>query len=86
MDLVKCIMKKIISFDEFITDDIVIIDLNVGILNKHIDFVFVYHLINDDKNIKIKIIRKEIIENDISIETKLKVLMDINISEISSNK
>ena len=86
MDLVKCIMKKIISFDEFITDDMVIIDLNVGILNKHIDFVFVYHLINDDKNIKIKIIRKEIIENDISIETKLKVLMDINISEISSNK
>ena len=85
IDLVKGIMKKIISFDKFITDDMVVIDLNVGILSNHIDFLIVYHLINDENNIKIKIIRKNIIENDISLHSKLKVLMDINLSEILSH-
>ena len=85
IDLVKGIIKKIINFDEFIKDDMIIIDLNVGILYKYVDFIFIYYLINDDKNIKIKVIRKEIIENDISIYTKLNVLMDVNLSEISCN-
>ena len=82
IDLVKGIMKKIINFDDFITDNMIIIDLNVGILHKYVDFVIIYHLVDDKKNIKIKVIRKEIIENDISLYTKLKVLMDINLSEI----
>jgi len=82
LDLVKGIMKKIINFDNYITDNMVVIDLNVGILCKHVDFLIVYHLINDENNVKIKVIRKEITENDISLYTKLKVLMDINLSEI----
>ena len=41
-----------------------------------------YHLIDDENNFKIKVIRKEIAENDISLHSKLKVLMDINLSEI----
>ena len=82
LDLVKGIMKKIINFDNYITDNMVVIDLNVGILCKHVDFLIVYHLINDENNVKIKVIRKEITENDISLYTKLKLLMDINLSEI----
>ena len=58
------------------------IDLNVGILCKHVDLLIVYHLIDDENNFKIKVIRKEIAENDISLHSKLKVLMDINLSEI----
>ena len=85
IDLVKGIMKKIISFDEYITDNMVVIDLNIGILCKHVDFIIVYHLVKEENNIKIKVIRKEIIENDISLYTKLKVLMDVNLSEISSH-
>ena len=84
LDLVKGIMNKIINFDNYITDDMVVIDLNVGILCKHVDFLIVYHLINDENTVKIKIIRKEIIENDISLYTKLKILMDINLSQLSS--
>ena len=60
----------------------VVIDLNVGILCKHVDLLIVYHLIDDENNFKIKLIRKEIAENDISLHSKLKVLMDINLSEI----
>ena len=86
IDLVKGIMKKIVNFDDFITDNMIIIDLNVGILHKYVDFVIIYHLVDDEKNVKIKVIRKEIIENDISLYTKLKILMDINFSEISFNK
>ena len=86
IDLVKGIMKKIINFDDFITDNMNIIDLNVGILHKYVDFVIIYNLVDDEKNVKIKVIRKEIIENDISLYTKLKILMDINFSEISFNK
>ena len=82
LDLVKGIMKKIINFDNYITDNMVVIDLNVGILCKHVDFLIVYHLIDDENNVKIKVIRKEITENDISLYTKLKVLIDINLSEI----
>ena len=82
IDTVKGFIKKIIEFDEYINDDMEIINLNVGILNKYVDFIFIYHLKNDENKIKIKIIRKEIFENDISIETKLFVLMDINISDI----
>ena len=82
IDTVKGFIKKIIEFDEYINDDMEIINLNVGILNKYVDFIFIYHLKNDENNIKIKIIRKEIFENDISIETKLFVLIDINISDI----
>ena len=84
MDLVKGIMKKIINLEQFITDDMIVIDLNVAILYKYVDFIIVYHLINDENNIKIKVIRKEIIENDISIFTKLKLLIDVNLSEIIS--
>ena len=79
------LMKKIINLEEFITDNMVVIDLNVGIIYKYVDFIIIYHLINDEKNLKIKIVRKQIIENDISLYTKLKVLMDINFSEISFN-
>ena len=82
IDTVKGIIKKIIEFDEYISEDMNVIDLNIGILNKYIDFIFVYHLNKDENNIRIKIIRKEIIENDISKDTKLYVLMDINISDI----
>ena len=60
----------------------IVIDLNVGILCKHVDLLIVYHLIDDENNFKIKVIRKEIPENDISLHSKLKVLMDINLSEI----
>ena len=83
IDTVKGIIKKIIEFDEYISDDMNVIDLNVGILNKYIDFIFLYHLNNNESNIRIKIIRKEIIENDISEDTKLYVLMDISISDIN---
>ena len=83
LDAVKGIMKKIINLEDFITDDMIIIDLNVGIIYKYVDFIIVYHLINDEKNVKIKVIRKQIIENDISLHTKLKVLKDINFSEVS---
>lgn len=83
LDAVKGIMKKIIYLEDFITDNMIIIDLNVGIIYKYIDFIIVYHLINDEKNVKIKVIRKQIIENDISLHTKLKVLKDINFSEVS---
>ena len=76
-------MKKIINLEDFITDNMIIIDLNVGIIYKYVDFIIVYHLINDEKNVKIKVIRKQIIENDISLHTKLKVLKDINFSEVS---
>ena len=82
LDAVKGIMKKIINLEDFITDNMIVIDLNVGIIYKYVDFIIVYHLINDEKNLKIKVIRKQIIENDISLYTKLKVLMDINFSEI----
>ena len=60
----------------------VVIDLNVGILCKHVDLLIVYHLIDDENNFKIKVIRKEIAENDISLHSKPKALMDINLSEI----
>ena len=60
----------------------IVIDLNVGILCKHVDFLIVYYLIDDENNVKIKVIRKEITENDNSLHSKLKVLMDINLSEI----
>ncbi len=83
LDAVKGIMKKIINLEDFITDNMIIIDLNVGIIYKYVDFIIVYHLINDEKNVKIKVIRKQIIENDISLHTKLKVLKDINFSEVS---
>ena len=83
LDAVKRIMKKIINLEDFITDNMIIIDLNVGIIYKYVDFIIVYHLINDEKNVKIKVIRKQIIENDISLHTKLKVLKDINFSEVS---
>ena len=83
LDAVKGIMKKIINLEDFITDDMIIIDLNVGIIYKYVDFIIIYHLINDEKNVKIKVIRKQIIENDISLHTKLKVLKDINFSEVS---
>ena len=83
LDAVKGIMKKIINLEDFITDDMIIIDLNVGIIYKYVDFIIVYHLINDEKNVKIKVIRKQIIENDISLHTKLKVLKEINFSEVS---
>ena len=82
IDPVKGIIKKIINFDEYISDDMNILNLNVGILNKYVDFIFIYHLINQENIIKIKIIRKEIIENDISIESKLQIIMDTNISDI----
>ena len=85
IDPTKGIIKKIINFEDFISDDMIIIDLNVGILNKYIDFIFIYHLINEE-NIKIKIIRKEIIENDICIESKLNIIIDTNISDICLNK
>ena len=83
LDAVKGIMKKIINLEDFITDNMIIIDLNVGIIYKYVDFIIVYHLINDEKNVKIKVIRKQIIENDISLHTKLKVLKEINFSEVS---
>ena len=83
LDAVKGIMKKIINLEDFITDNMIIIDLNVGIIYKYVDFIIIYHLINDEKNVKIKVIRKQIIENDISLHTKLKVLKDINFSEVS---
>jgi len=83
LDAVKGIMKKIINLEDFITDNMIIIDLNVGIIYKYVDFIIVYHLINDEKNVKIKVIRKQIIENDISLHTKLKVLKNINFSEVS---
>ena len=83
LDAVKGIMKKIIYLEDFITDNMIIIDLNVGIIYKYVDFIIIYHLINDEKNVKIKVIRKQIIENDISLHTKLKVLKDINFSEVS---
>ena len=83
LDAVKGIMKKIINLEDFITDNMIIIDLNVGIIYKYVDFIIVYHLINDEKNVKIKVIRKQIIENDISLHTKLKVLKDINFFEVS---
>jgi len=82
IDPVKGIIKKIINFDEYISDDMNILNLNVGILNKYVDFIFIYHLTNQENIIKIKIIRKEIIENDISIESKLEIIMDTNISNI----
>ena len=83
LDAVKGIMKKIINLEDFITDNMIIIDLNVGIIYKYVNFIIIYHLINDEKNVKIKVIRKQIIENDISLHTKLKVLKDINFSEVS---
>ena len=83
LDAVKGIMKKIINLEDFITDNMIIIDLNVGIIYKYVDFIIIYHLINDEKNVKIKVIRKQIIENDISLHTKLKVLKEINFSEVS---
>ena len=83
LDAVKGIMKKIINLEDFITDNMIIIDLNVGIIYKYVDFIIVYHLINDEKNVKIKVIRKQIIENDISLHTKLKVLKEIYFSEVS---
>ena len=83
LDAVKGIMKKIINLEDFITDDMIIIDLNVGIIYEYVDFIIIYHLINDEKNVKIKVIRKQIIENDISLHTKLKVLKEINFSEVS---
>ena len=82
IDPVKGIIKKIINFDEYISDDMNILNLNVGILNKYVDFIFIYHLINQENIINIKIIRKEIIENDISIESKLQIIMDTNITDI----
>ena len=82
IDAIKGIIKKIMDFDDYITDDMTIIDLNCGILNKYIDFIFVYYLIKEENNIKIKIIRKEIIDNDISINSKFNIIMDINISDI----
>ena len=82
IDPIKGIIKKIINFDDYISDEMNILNLNVGILNKYVDFIFIYHLINQENIIKIKIIRKEIIENDISIESKLQIIMDINISDI----
>ena len=78
-------MKKIMSLEEYITDNMVVIDLDVGVLCKHVDFVIIYHLVNEENNIKTKIIRKEVIENDISLYNKLKVLMDVNLSEITSH-
>ena len=86
IDTIKGIIKPILKFDDFITDDMVIINLNVGILNKYVDFIFLYHFINKENNIKIKIIRKEVLENDISIESKLEVIIDVNICEILENK
>ena len=86
IDIIKGIIKSIINFDDFINDDMVIINLNVGILNKYVDFIFLYHFINKENNIKIKIIRKEVLENDISIESKLEVIIDVNICEILENK
>ena len=83
LDAVRKKKKKIINLEDFITDNMIIIDLNVGIIYKYVDFIIVYHLINDEKNVKIKVIRKQIIENDISLHTKLKVLKDINFSEVS---
>ena len=47
LDAVKGIMKKIINLEDFITDNMIIIDLNVGIIYKYVDFIIVYHLIND---------------------------------------
>ena len=85
IDTIKGIIKSILKFDDFINDDMVIINLNVGILNKYVDFIFLYHFINDENIIKIKIIRKEILENDISIESKLEVITDIDISKILEN-
>ena len=82
IDPIKGIIKKIINFDDYISDEMNILNLNVGILNKYVDFIFIYHLINQENIIKIKIIRKEIIENDISIKSKLQIIMDINISDI----
>ena len=86
IDTIKGIIKPILKFDDFITDDMVIINLNVGILNKYVDFIFLYYLINEENNIKIKIIRKEVVENDISIESKLETITDINILEITENQ
>lgn len=77
----KGIIKQIINFDDYISDDMVILDLNCGILNKNVDFIFIYHLINDN-NVKIIIIRKKIIENDISLDSKLEVVLNGNISDI----
>ena len=86
IDTIKGIIKPILKFDDFITDDMVIINLNVGILNKYVDFIFLYYLINEENNIKIKIIRKEVVENDISKESKLETITDINILEITENQ
>ena len=82
LDPIKGIIKKIINFDEFITDEMVILELNVSILNKFVDFLFIYHMINDSNNLKIIIIRKEIIENDISLHSKLTVVLNKNICNI----
>ena len=82
IDAIKGIIKKIIDFNDYISDDMIIINFNCGILNKYIDFIFIYYLINEENNIKVKIIRKEIIDNDISINNKFNIIMDINISDI----
>ena len=82
LDPIKGIIKKIINFDEFITDEMVILELNVSVLNKFVDFLFIYHMINDSNNLKIIIIRKEIIENDISLNSKLEVVLNKNICNI----
>ena len=81
IDPIKGIIKQIINFDDYISDDMVILDLNCGILNKYVDFIFIYHLINDN-NVKVIIIRKKIIENDISLDSKLEVVLNGNISDI----
>jgi hypothetical protein len=82
IDPIKGIIKPIINFDEFIKDDMVILKSNVGILNKFVDFLFIYHLINDSSCLKIIIIRKEIIENDICLNSKLTVVLNKNICNI----
>ena len=83
IDPIKGIIKKIICFDEFITDDMIVLECNCSILNKTIDFVFIYHFLNKENEIKIKIIRKEILENDISVKSDLKVIINENLNECS---
>ena len=59
------------------------LECNCAILNKTIDFVFIYHFLNKENEIKIKIIRKEILENDISVKSDLKVIINENLNECS---
>ena len=82
IDVIKGNIKKIMDFNDYIPEDMIVINLNCGILNKYIDFIFLYYYINVENNIKTKIIRKEIIENDISKESSIEIIIDKNISEI----